>query len=123
MAIDNISAVAWTDTRNTKHPEAQCALRIMRLLEATSHVFTSAEHIPGKKNAWADAVSRSWDTEDAMLRFKNRSTNYEQVVVPEAWRNPSRAWQRHIYVPRSLSDSCNHLDISFMHRRGFGPIW
>jgi hypothetical protein len=51
MIIDNMSAVAWTDTRNTKHPEAQCALRIMSLMEATSHVFTSAEYIPGKKNA------------------------------------------------------------------------
>ncbi len=50
MVIDNVSAVAWTDTRNTKHPEAQCVLRIMGLLEATSHVFTSSEHIPGEKN-------------------------------------------------------------------------
>ena len=94
MVIDNMSAVAWTDTRNTKHPEAQCALRIMGLLEATSHVFTSSEHIPGEKNVWADAGSRSWDTEDSMLRFKKLSTNYEQVAVPEAWRNPSRAWQK-----------------------------
>jgi hypothetical protein len=47
MVIDNMSAVAWMDTRNTKHPEAQCALRTMSLMEATSHVFTSAEHIPG----------------------------------------------------------------------------
>jgi hypothetical protein len=37
-------------TRNTKHPEAQGALRIMSLIEATSHVFTSAEQIPGEKN-------------------------------------------------------------------------
>jgi hypothetical protein len=87
MVIDNVSAVAWTDTRNTKHPEAQCALRIMSLLEATSHVFTSSEHIPGEKNVWADAGSRSWDTEDSMIRFKSLCTNYEQVAVPEAWRN------------------------------------
>jgi hypothetical protein len=53
--IDNMSAVAWTDTRNTKYPEAQCALRTMSLMEATSHEFTSAEHIPGEKYAWADA--------------------------------------------------------------------
>jgi hypothetical protein len=90
MVIDNMSAVTWTDTRNTKHPEAQCALRIMSLMEATSHVFTS---VPWK-NVWADAGSRSWDTEDSMLRFKNLSTNYKQVAVPEAWRNPSRAWQK-----------------------------
>ena len=94
MVIDNMSAVAWTDTRNTKHPEAQGALRIMSLLEATNHVFTSAEHIPGEKNVWADLGSRSWDTEDSMLRFKIISTNYEQVAVPEPWRNPLRAWQR-----------------------------
>jgi hypothetical protein len=67
MIIDNMSVVAWTDARNTKHPEAQCALRIMSLVEATSHVFTSAEHIPGEKNVWAYAGSRSWDTEDSML--------------------------------------------------------
>jgi hypothetical protein len=79
MVIDNVSAVAWTDTRNTKHPEAQCALRIMDLLEATSNVFTSSEHIPGEKNVWADAGSRSWDTEDPMLRFRKLSTNYEQA--------------------------------------------
>jgi hypothetical protein len=94
MVIDNVSAVAWTDTRNTTHPEALCSLRIMGLLEAISHVFTSSEHIPGEKNVWADAGSRSWDTEDSMLRFKNLSTNNEQVAVPEAWRNPSRAWQK-----------------------------
>ncbi len=49
MVIDNVSTVAWTDTRNTKHPETQCALRIMGLLEATSHVFTSSEHIEANK--------------------------------------------------------------------------
>ncbi len=48
MIIENMSAVAWTDTRNTKHPEAQRALRIMSLV--ASHVFTSAEHIPGEEN-------------------------------------------------------------------------
>jgi hypothetical protein len=69
MIIDSMSAVSWTDTRNTKHPKAQCALRIMSLLEATSHVLTPAEHIPGKKNVWADSGSQSWDTEDSMLRF------------------------------------------------------
>jgi hypothetical protein len=63
----------------------------MSLVEATSHVFASAEHIAGEENVWADAGSRSWDTEDSMLRFKNLSTNYEQVAVPEACRNPSRA--------------------------------
>jgi hypothetical protein len=57
MIIDNMSAVAWKDTRNTKHPEAQCALRIMSLMEATSHVFTSAEHVTGEKNVWVDAGS------------------------------------------------------------------
>ncbi len=66
----------------------------MSLMEATSNVFTSAEHIPGEKNVWVDAGPRSWDTEDSILRYKNLSTNYEQVAVPEAWRNPSRAWQK-----------------------------
>jgi hypothetical protein len=47
-----------------------------------------------RRYAWADTGSRSWDTEDDMLRFKNLRTNYEQVAVPEAWRNPSRAWQK-----------------------------
>ncbi len=65
----------------------------MSLMEATNHVFTSAEHIPGEKNVWADAGSRSWDTEDSMLLFKGLSTNYE-LAVPEAWLNPSRAWQK-----------------------------
>jgi hypothetical protein len=88
MVIDNVSAVAWTDTRHTKYPEAQCALRIMGLLEATSHGFTSSEHMPGEKNVWADTGSRSWDTKDSMLRFKSLCTNYEQVAVPEAWQNP-----------------------------------
>jgi hypothetical protein len=94
MIIGNTSAVSWTDIRNTKHSDAQCALRIMSLMEASSHVFTSAKHIPGKKNVWADSVSRSWYTEDSILRFKNLSTNYEQEAVPEAWRSPSRAWQK-----------------------------
>jgi hypothetical protein len=31
--------------------------------------------------------------EDSMLKFKQLSTNYEQVV-PNVWRNPSQAWQR-----------------------------
>jgi hypothetical protein len=78
MVIDNVSAVAWTDSRNTKHPEAQCALRIMGLLEATSHVFTSSEHIPGEKNVWADAGSRSWDTEDSMLTWQPTWNDREQ---------------------------------------------
>lgn len=94
MVIDNTSAVTWADTRNTKHPAAQGALRIMGLMEATNHVFTSAEHIPGEQNVWADLGSRSWDTEDSRLRFKTISANYEQVAVPDEWRNPSRAWQR-----------------------------
>jgi hypothetical protein len=94
MVIDNTSAVSWADTRNTKHTEAQGALRIMSLMEATNHVFTSAEHIPGEKNVWADLGSRSWDTEDSMLKFRQLSTNYEQVEVPSVWRNPSQAWQR-----------------------------
>ncbi len=94
MVIDNTSAVTWADTRNTKHPAAQGALRIMGLMEATNHVFTSAEHIPGEQNVWADLGSRSWDTEDSRLKFKTISANYEQVAVPDEWRNPSRAWQR-----------------------------
>ncbi len=48
MIIESMSVVAWEDTRNTKHQiKAQCALRIMSLMEAASHVFTSAEHIRG----------------------------------------------------------------------------
>ncbi len=113
MIIDNMPAVVWTDTSSTKHPEAQCALRIMGLLEATSHVFTSSEHIPGERNVWADAGSRSWDTEDSMLRFKSLSTNYEQVVVPEAWRNPSRAWQK-------LSDGNPWLEIARINIKDIG---
>jgi hypothetical protein len=83
MIIDNMSAVSWSDTGNTKLPEAQCALRIMRMMEATSHIFTSDEHIPGEKNVWVDSGSQSWDTEDSILRFENLSTNYEQVVSPK----------------------------------------
>ncbi len=113
MIFDNMTAVAWTHTRNTKHREAQCALRIMSLMEATSHVFTSAEQIPAEKNVWADAGSRSWDTEDSMLRFKNLSANYEQVAVPEAWRSPLRVWQK-------LSDGISWPEIARICTRDFG---
>jgi hypothetical protein len=51
--FDNLSAVSWTDTRDTKHPEAQFTLRIMSSMEATSHLLTSDGHIPGEKNVWA----------------------------------------------------------------------
>jgi hypothetical protein len=94
LVIDNTSAVSWTDTRSSKHPEAQHALRVMGLLEATHHVFTSSEHIPGQNNSWADLGSRSWGSKDNIIKFKSICANYEQVEVPAAWRNPSEAWSR-----------------------------
>jgi len=94
LVIDNTSAVSWTDTRNSKHTEAQHALRVMGLLEATHHIYTSSEHIPGQDNVWADLGSRSWGSEEAILKFSNICTDYEQVEVPVEWRNPSEAWSR-----------------------------
>jgi hypothetical protein len=70
MILDKMTVVSWTDTRHTKHPEAQCALRIMSLMEAASHVFTSAEHIPGEENVWVYSVSRSWTPKIQCYDFK-----------------------------------------------------
>jgi hypothetical protein len=94
LVIDNTSAVSWTDTRNSKHVEAQHALRVMGLVEASNHVFTSSEHIPGDENSWADKGSRLWDSEDSLLQFMSISNDYVQVEVPTEWRCPSRAWSR-----------------------------
>jgi hypothetical protein len=53
MIIDNMSAVAWTDTRNTKRPEAQCALRIITYHEFDgsdqSRIYLSRTYLGGEE--------------------------------------------------------------------------
>jgi hypothetical protein len=56
-------------------------LHCMSLMDATNHVFPSATHIPGVKNAWVDLWPRSWNTDDSTLLSKILRANYEQAVV------------------------------------------
>ena len=92
FAIDNMSAVSWSDTRNTKHAGAQAALRLMGLMEAALHIMTSSEHIAGVLNVWPDSGSRMWASASALSSFQSMSIDYVQVAVPEKWRCPSKAW-------------------------------
>lgn len=92
FVIDNMSAVAWSNTRSSGHPQAQTVLRVMGLLEATYHLYSTAEHISGADNGWADAGSRKWASVDACKNFELLSTDYVQVEVAPRWRRPSDAW-------------------------------
>ena len=103
FVIDNVSAVAWSDTRNTKHPAAQAALRLMGLIEAGLHIMTSSEHIPGVLNVWPDSGSRMWSSVRALSEFKLMSVGYTQVEVPSVWRCPCKAWSEFTKVVPSVA--------------------
>ena len=92
FVIDNMSAVAWTNSRTSGHPEAQTILRVMGLLEATYHVYTTSEHICGVENGWADTGSRIWSSVSMFNKFQSLIDGYVQVEVAPLWREPSSAW-------------------------------
>ena len=110
FVIDNTSAVAWSDTRNTKHPAAQAALRLMGLIEAGLHIMTSSEHIPGEFNVWPDLGSRMWSSERALLDFKLMSIDYVQVEVRNKWRCPCKAWSEFTRVEPSVETVMSLMD-------------
>ena len=87
-----MSAVAWSETRNSKHAGAQAALRLMGLMEAAFHIMTSSVHFAGVLNVWPDSGSRMWASASALSEFQSMSADYSQVAVPERWRCPSKAW-------------------------------
>ena len=93
FVIDNMSAVSWTNTRTSGHPEAQTILRVMGLLEATYHIYTSSEHIKGVDNCWADTGSRIWSSTHLFDKFQGLTVGYVQVEVEPRWREPSSAWE------------------------------
>ena len=94
FVIDNTSAVCWTNSRTTSHPDAQAVLRIMSLMEAAHHLQTSAEHVAGVDNVWADLGSRQWTSNAALSEFELLNVGYEQVAVGAQWRRPSECWDK-----------------------------
>lgn len=78
LHIDNMSAVAWTNRRHSRHPTAQLYNRLLSLAELQYQISLSAEHIPGRLNTMADAGSRAWTEVDPLWHL---------------WTNLSSSWK------------------------------
>jgi hypothetical protein len=94
LRIDNTSAMAWNNKRASRNPFAQLLLRILALLEARYHFYTSAAHIPGVENVMADAGSRVWGSKIKAQEFTNLCVGWTQVTIPPSSRKLSQVWAR-----------------------------
>ena len=79
FVFDNTSAVSWTNSRTTSHPEAHMVLRITSLMRPAYHLQTTSEHVAGVTNVWSDLGSRQWTSDAALAEFELLNMGYEQV--------------------------------------------
>ena len=81
----------------------------MALLEASFHVYISADHVPGVLNVWADAGSRLWTSSEALEKFNSINGGYIQEEVDAAWRKPSTAWASYCRTHPSLAQAIAYI--------------
>ncbi|ETL24180.1 hypothetical protein L916_21808 [Phytophthora nicotianae] len=107
LHIDNISAVAWSTRRLSRHPMAQLYNRLLSLTELQYSLSISSEHIPGNFNTMADAGSRAWT---------------ESHPLWQTWTNLSFGW-RQISIVKPFDDLIDGNQYSTIRSKLSNVLW
>ncbi|ETP10187.1 hypothetical protein F441_14119 [Phytophthora nicotianae CJ01A1] len=95
LHIDNISAVAWSTRRLSRHPMAQLYNRLLSLTELQYSLSISSEHIPGNFNTMADAGSRAWTESHPLWQtWTNLSFGWRQISIVKPFDDLIDVWNQ-----------------------------